>query len=300
MECRFIDYKTEREIPKEYLLLHLREKAAINRINALSAIKYAKSGHTGGSLSPADIITALYSFMMPDDVFVLSKGHAVPILYAAFAAEGYIETEELKKLRIKDELPGHAEPIKKLRRHIRVPTGSLGQGLGMAGGIALGKRCKGSNARVYALLGDGECDEGSVWEAAMFANQHNFYNLTAIIDHNGLQLDGRNDEIIAIRPIREKFEAHGWDVIGHDMRHGEISLYSGHDFEIILDYFAEAHRSKKPTAIIFNTIKAKGISFMENKPESHGWVPKDEEYMEAMKELLRYLEEARSEYYALR
>lgn len=300
MDFRYIDYRTEKQIPKDknYLSLYLAEKAAINRINLVSAIAEAGSGHPGGSLSCADIITTLFDYAdlgkTGKDGFVLSAGHKAPILYAQLAADGFIPTEKLRKLRKIHGLQGHPEAMP----GIQVPTGSLGQGLSLGNGIAIGLRQKGSDKKVYVLMGDGELDEGQVWEAAMFASHYKLNNITALVDHNGLQIDGRNDDVMKVRPIRKKFEAFGWAVVGEDMPFDERQA-DGHDYGKILQYFDKAlflSRKGMPVACIFNTIKGKGVSFMENNYQWHGKAPKEDEYYKALIHLDEKLRLVRTDY----
>jgi transketolase len=243
------------------------------------------SGHTGGSLSAADIVTALYFYKMrhrPNDPawrerdrFILSKGHAAPVLYAALALSGYFERGLLKTLRrIDSPLQGH--PSSRTLKGVEVSTGSLGQGLSLANGIALGLRMDGLACRVYCLLGDGELQEGQVWEAAMTAAHYGVDNLCAIVDNNGLQIDGFCCDVMKIEPITEKWKAFGWNVLDID----------GHDMERIVDALDEAEKvTGKPTVIVARTVKGKGVSFFEGKAEYHGLAPTREEQEKALKEL---------------
>ncbi len=260
--------------------------AACNvRIGAIEGVHCAKSGHPGGSLSAADIIAYLYFKEMnirPEepkweerDRFVLSKGHIAPALYAALANRGYFPVEELKTLRkIGSRLQGH--PDMKHIPGVDMSTGSLGQGISAACGMAKAGKLMGKNYRVYAVLGDGEIQEGQVWEAAMFAGHNKLDNLCVVVDNNGLQIDGDVADVCSPYPIDEKFQAFGFHVINID----------GHNFDEIEAAFAEARTIKgKPTAIIAKTIKGKGISFMENKASWHGTAPNDEQYEIAMSEL---------------
>jgi transketolase len=245
----------------------------------------AGSGHTGGSLSGADIATALYFYKMRHnpkdpkwkerDRFILSKGHAAPLLYAALALSGYFDKQLLKTLRkIGSPLQGH--PCSKTLPGVEISTGSLGQGLSIANGIAMGLKLDGLRSRVYCLLGDGEIQEGQVWEAAMTAAHYRLDNLCAIIDNNGLQIDGHCTDIMSIEPIVNKWEAFGWHVID----------INGHDMKAILDAFDEAERVKlKPTMIVARTVKGKGVSFFEGKVQYHGMAPTHEELERALKEL---------------
>jgi transketolase len=264
----------------------LREKAGTLRVEILRMLTEAGSGHTGGSLSAADIVTALYFYKMrhkPEnpawrdrDRFILSKGHAAPVLYAALALSGYFDRSLLKTLRkIGSPLQGH--PCSKKLPGIEISTGSLGQGLSIANGIALGLKIDGLPSRVYCLLGDGETQEGQVWEAAMTASHYKLDNLCAIIDNNGLQIDGHCCNVMCIEPLVQKWEAFGWNVID----------INGHDMEAIVRALDEAGTvTAKPTMIIARTIKGKGVSFFEGKVEYHGLAPTAEELEKALKELV--------------
>ena len=245
----------------------------------------AKSGHPGGSLSIADIISYLYfkemnidpaNPAMPErDRFVLSKGHAAPALYAVMAQRGYFPVEELKTLRkIGSRLQGH--PSMNCLPGIDISTGSLGQGISAACGMALGGKLQNADFRVYAILGDGEIQEGQVWEAAMYAAAKKLDNLVAFVDNNNLQIDGTVEEVNSPYPIPEKFVAFGWNVIEID----------GHSFDEIENALNAARECKgKPTAIVASTTKGKGVSFMENQVSWHGAAPNAEQYEIAMKEL---------------
>lgn len=246
----------------------------------------AGSGHPGGSLSSADIVTALYLGVMhhdpsrpdlPDrDRFILSKGHAAPVLYAILAETGYIPAEELATLRkLGSRLQGHPDSTK--LPGVEVSTGSLGQGLSVSNGIALGLALQGNaTSRVYCLLGDGEIQEGSVWEAAMFAAHHGLDRVTAIVDANGLQIDGSTDEVVSVAPIAEKFRAFGWNAIHCD----------GHDIDALLAAFDAAKSfAGRPSVIVANTVKGAGVSFMEGKCEWHGVAPSAEQAEQALGEL---------------
>ena len=260
----------------------LAVKATEIRIGALTGVYCAQSGHPGGSLSIADILAYLYFDKMnvdpknPKDPMrdrlVLSKGHAAPALYAALAAKGYFPMEDMKTLRQADSyLQGH--PDMKHIPGVDMSSGSLGQGISAACGIALGGLGK---YRVYSILGDGECGEGQVWEAAMFASHYKLDNLVAFVDVNGLQIDGPTCEVMNSAPLDEKFKAFGWHVI----------TINAHDFDAIEAAVAEAETVKgKPTCIICNSVKGKGVSFMENKVNWHGSAPKQEQYEIAMAEL---------------
>lgn len=263
----------------------LNEAARDLRIEILKMLAEAGSGHTGGSLSAADIVAALYFYKMrhrpdePDwkerDRFVLSKGHAAPVLYAALALSGYFDKGLLRTLRrIDSPLQGH--PSSKMLKGVEVSTGSLGQGLSIAAGMAMGLRMDGLDSRIYALLGDGELQEGQVWEAAMTASHYCIDNLCAIIDNNGLQIDGFCCDVMNINPIAEKWHAFGWNVIN----------INGHDMEEVVNALDNAETVKgKPTVIVARTVKGKGVSFFEGKAEYHGLAPTKEELEMALKEL---------------
>lgn len=265
----------------------LEAEARSLRADIVSMIAEAGSGHPGGSLSCADILTALYlgGVMEHDpadpkkegrDWFILAKGHAAPALYATLAHAGFFPREELSTLRkLGSRLQGH--PDSKLCPGVEVSTGSLGQGLSIAAGVAAGLRLDGAEGTVFALLGDGECEEGQVWEAAMFAGHRKLDNLVAIVDNNGLQIDGRIDDVCSPNPIDRKFEAFNFHV---------INLKDGNDMEQVRAAFAEARATKgMPTAIIAHTLKGKGVSFMEGNADWHGKAPNDAEYETAMADL---------------
>jgi len=255
------------------------------RRHVISMIAAAGSGHPGGSLSAADIITALYFKILrhdPDnpqwserDRFILSKGHAAPILYAALAEAGYFPVAELETLRKMDSrLQGHTD--RNLTPGVEMSAGSLGIGLSYAIGVALAARLDSKTYRTYALLSDGECEEGQTWEAALAAAHFNLDNLTAIVDCNDMQLSGWVRQIMNLEPLVRKWQAFGWHVINVD----------GHDFDQILAAFPEAEKMKgKPTVITARTIKGKGVSFMENNVGFHGKAPTQEEAEKALKEL---------------
>ncbi len=264
----------------------LAKLAAVLRRDILSMNCYAGSGHPGGSLSAADILACLYFSELkidPEkplweerDRFVLSKGHACPVLYAALAERGYFSKEEFKKLRhINGMLQGHPDRLK--TPGIEFNSGSLGQGFSFALGAALAGRYRQKNYRVYVLLGDGELDEGQVWEGLMFGAHYKLDNLLAIIDYNKLQSDDFNSNIMNLEPIVDKLKAFNWFVIEID----------GHDINQILHSFEKAKRMKgKPAVIVAHTIKGKGVSFMENHPKWHGSLaPNEEELSIALKEL---------------
>lgn len=259
------------------------------RMGIIEGTHNAKSGHPGGSLSAADILTYLYFAEMnvdpqnpakPDrDRFVLSKGHIAPALYATLAHKVFFPVEELKSLRkIGSRLQGHPD-MKKIPG-VDMSSGSLGQGISAACGMAKAAKLTGADYRVYAVLGDGEIQEGQVWEAAMFASHYNLDNLCILVDNNGLQIDGSIEDVMSPYPIDEKFKAFGFHVINID----------GHDFDQIESAYNEARTVKgKPTAIIAKTVKGKGVSFMENKASWHGTAPNDEQYEVAMNELQEQL-----------
>ena len=270
---------------KEEKLSMLKEKAAAIRIDALTGVHAAASGHPGGSLSIADIMTYLYfSEMNVDpknpkwedrDRLVLSKGHTAPALYAALAEKGYFPVEEMKKLRQVDSfLQGH--PDMKGTPGVDMTTGSLGLGISAACGMALAAKIDKKDYRTYAIIGDGESQEGQVWEACMFAAHYKLDNFCLIVDWNGLQIDGKITEVMNPTPHDKKLEAFGFHVISID----------GHDFEQIEKAFAEARTVKgKPTAIIAITHKGKGVSFMEDQAGWHGNAPSDEQYEQAVAEI---------------
>ena len=270
----------------EELALHARNI----RRNIIRQVSNAKSGHPGGSLGAADILTLLFFEIMditpenaaretleiPDrDRFVLSKGHTSPLLYAALAEKGIIPEEELLTFRkVNSRLQGH--PNMNLTPGVDMSTGSLGQGLAAADGMAIANKLAGKDHRIYCLIGDGECEEGEIWEAAMAAAHYKSDNLCAIIDVNGLQIDGKTADVIGPEPFDEKFKAFGWHVINVD----------GHDFDALRAAFEEAKNIKeKPTALIAKTIKGKGVSFMENQASWHGVAPNAEQTEIALKEL---------------
>lgn len=255
------------------------------RRDAVTAVHSAASGHPGGSLSIADILAVLYFDVMnidpnnpknPDrDRFVLSKGHCAPALYGALAERGFFPVEDIKTFRHVDSyLQGH--PDMKGVPGVDMSTGSLGQGICAANGMALAAKLDGKSYRVYTILGDGELEEGQVWEAAMFAPHYKLDNLTAFVDFNGLQIDGDITKVMNPTPIDKKFEAFGWNVI----------TINAHDMDEIKNAIAAAKATKgKPTVIIAKSIKGKGVSYMENQASWHGSAPNDEQYEQAMKEL---------------
>lgn len=255
------------------------------RMDILQEIYYAKSGHPGGALSCADILTVLYFNEMnidptnPDaesrDRFIMSKGHASSALYAVLAERGYFAKEDLISFRnIESALQGHPDMNKV--PGVDMTTGSLGQGLSVANGMALSSKMDSMGYRVYCLLGDGEIEEGQVWEAAMTSSKNKLDNLCVIVDNNNLQIDGEITEVKGLNKIEEKFESFGFKVINVD----------GNNIEQLIDAFNEAKLTKgMPTAIVAKTVKGKGVSFMENKAEWHGKAPSKEEYEQAMKDL---------------
>ena len=265
--------------------LQLKKIANEVRKNIVTGLHSAKSGHPGGSLSAADMVTFLYYEEMnvdsknpknPDrDRFVLSKGHAAPVLYGVLAEKGFIPKEDIVTLRKPDSyLQGH--PDMKHTPGVDMSSGSLGQGVSTAVGMALAGKMDDKDYRVYTLLGDGEIEEGQVWEAAMFAGHRKLDNLVVIVDNNNLQIDGTVEEVCSPYPIDKKFEAFNFHVI----------VINGHDFDEIRNALDEAKNTKgQPTAIIMNTVKGKGVSFMENQVNWHGAAPNDEQFAVAMEEL---------------
>ncbi len=255
------------------------------RIGIIEEVYAGKSGHPGGSLSCVEILTALYFNQMnisPEDPaspsrdrFVLSKGHASPALYSTLAQRGYFDKKQLLTFRgIDSILQGH--PDMKHIPGVDMSTGSLGQGLSCANGMAISSKLNKDGVRVYCLLGDGEIEEGQIWEAAMTSSHYKLDNLCVIIDNNNLQIDGEITEVMSSYPIDAKFESFGFNVINVD----------GHNMEQLIEAFNKAKQvKKKPTAIIAKTIKGKGVSFMENQVGWHGKAPNEEQYHEAMKEL---------------
>jgi transketolase len=265
----------------------LKATASTIRQDIVEMVHLAGSGHPGGSLSAADILTTLYFHVMSIDPnnlkdpnrdrFVLSKGHAAPVLYSALARRGYFSPEELKSLRQTGAmLQGH--PDMKGTPGVEMSTGSLGQGFSTSVGMALGLSYDQLPARVHVLLGDGELNEGIVWEAAMAASHYKLDNLVAVLDYNGLQIDGPNDEVMGVHPVDDKFKSFGWHVIHVD----------GHSIEALIEAFNSAKTVKgMPTLILAKTIKGKGVSFMENQAGWHGVAPNADELQRAFKELGR-------------
>jgi transketolase len=255
------------------------------RVNILHMLTKSGSGHTGGSLSAADVAVAIYFSKMKFDPknpkweerdrFIMSKGHAAPLIYAIMAEAGYFPMETIDTLRkIESPLQGH--PCCQKLPGIEVSTGSLGQGLSVANGMALGLRLNSNPARVFCIMGDGEIQEGQIWEAAMTASHYKIDNLCAVVDYNGLQIDGPVEQVMNINPVHDKWEAFGWHVTDID----------GHDMESIVRALNEAENTKgRPSVIIANTTKGKGSSIFEGKVEFHGVTPTEEEFDKAVKEI---------------
>ncbi len=265
----------------------LKRKARIIRRHVVRMIGTAGSGHPGGSLSATDILTVLFFHEMkhkPDDPgwpdrdrFILSKGHAAPALYATYAESGYCAIEDLDSLR-KLGSPFQGHPDMRMLPILEASTGSLGQGLSIGIGMALAARIDGRDAGVYVLLGDGEVQEGQVWEAAMFATHHRIGNLTAIVDYNKQQLDGWIENILEIKPLADKWESFGWHTLEID----------GHDVDSIVDAFDRAREVRDlPSIIIAHTTKGKGVDFMEDNPDYHGMAPSPEDTLRALEMLDR-------------
>ena len=263
-------------------IIELKKIATGIRRDIIDMIYNAKSGHPGGSLSCTDILVALFHCKMNlnrdargnrVDRFILSKGHCAPAYYAILSSKGFIPHEDLKTLRkIDSYLEGH--PSNKING-VDVSSGSLGQGLSIANGMAIAKKLSNEDGKIYCLLGDGEIEEGQIWEACMTANKYKLNNVVAFLDYNGLQIDGNILYVKSVDNLRQKFEAFGWNVQEID----------GHDFNQILDAIDNTDKSLKPNMIIAKTIKGKGVSFMENNASWHGKAPNDEEYKIAMDEL---------------
>ena len=278
------------------MTLHeLKLRAAKARLLGLEMVYTAASGHIGGSLSAMDILTELYGEVLrvdpadphnPDrDRFVMSKGHCTPGLYPSLALAGFFPVEDLKLFRsIEGHYSGHPDMV-----HVKgvdMSTGSLGQGLACAGGMALAGKIDGRDYRVYALMGDGEIEEGEIWEAAMAAHKYKLDNLCGIVDVNGLQIDGKTADVMPSEPLDAKFAAFGWHVIKAD----------GHDFESLRAAFREAAETKGvPSMILARTTKGKGVSFMENNAGWHGKAPNAEQYETARAELLSAIKELEAE-----
>lgn len=277
---------TTETLNKKLSAEELKNVAVTVRRDIIEMIYGANSGHPGGSLSATDLVTALYFNVMNHDPknpswedrdrFILSKGHACPVLYSCMARTGYFPLEELKTLRkINSRIQGHPE-VRKLAG-IEASTGSLGQGLSIGIGLALGAKQQGKSYRTYVLMGDGEINEGQVWESALYCGTKGVDNIVAIIDFNKQQLDGWVKDIMPLDPLSDKWKSFGWEVIEID----------GHDMNQILDAFKKAEEVKgKPTVIIASTTKGKGVSFMENNLDFHGASPTKEQYEQAMKELV--------------
>ena len=268
-------------------LNELRAASKQTRINIVKMVHAAKSGHPGGSLSGADILNVLYNKCLnipkewdksPDfekrDRFILSKGHASPLLYSVLAQHGLFDEKELMTFRkFGSKLQGH--PSCKMLKGVETSTGSLGQGLSIGCGVAMGLKLDNNPANVVVYTGDGELQEGSCWEAFMQAGHRKLDNLIAIIDRNRLQIDGDTEKVMGLDNLNDKLRAFNWNVI-------EIN---GHDYNQIYDAFMQAKKSTKPCAIIANTIKGKGVSFMENQAGWHGKAPNDEQLIQALKDL---------------
>ena len=273
------------------LVRDLEIAAAKVRIGIIEGVHSAKAGHPGGSLSCADLLTYLYLHrlnvdpadpkMESRDRMVLSKGHAAPALYAVLALRGFFSMEEMKTLRkIDSRMQGHPDSLK--IPGVDASTGSLGQGISAACGMAFSGKLSDESYKVYTLLGDGELQEGEVWEAAMFAAHYQLDNLVAVVDNNNMQIDGKIADVMSPYTIDQKFEAFGWHTI----------TINGHDFNEMEKAFDDAERVvQRPTVIIMKTTKGKGVFYMENALEWHGKAPNDEEYEVAMKELTAHLAE---------
>lgn len=269
----------------KYSVSELKGIAKNVRRGIIDAVYYGKSGHPGGALSCTDILVDLYFNQMnidpknpkmeARDRFILSKGHASPAIYSVLANRGFFPIEDLKTFRKADSyLQGHPD-VKKVPG-VDMTSGSLGQGLSVANGMALAGRLDNKDYYVYVVIGDGELEEGQIWEAAMSSSHYKLNKVIAFVDFNGLQIDGEVKNVMNVTPIREKFEAFGWNAIEID----------GHSFDEIEDAISKAHESMdKPTVIIAHTVKGKGVSFMENQAGWHGKAPNDEEYNIAIEEL---------------
>jgi transketolase len=251
------------------------------RTHLLKMIHDAKSGHPGGSLSSVEIMLTLYFHVMnhnpndPDrDRFILSKGHSAPLLYTVLMEAGYIprSTDQLRKYG--GILQGHPDALK--TNGVEISSGSLGNGLSVAAGIAAAAKIDGKKNRIFCLLGDGECDEGLVWEGAMMAASNKLDNLTAIVDRNMLQIDGYTEDVVCLEPFTDKWRSFNWNVIECD----------GHSYDELINAFTEAGKTREqPTVIIAHTVKGKGVSFMENNVDFHGKAPNDKELQQALEEL---------------
>ena len=270
---------------KDITIAELEQIANKLRIHVVEMTTAASSGHPGGSLSAADFMAVLYFRNLNHDPsdpswedrdrFVLSKGHVAPVLYAALAESGYFPVEDLLSLRkMGSKLQGH--PVRGKVPGVEMSTGSLGQGLSMACGIAMAGKIDGKSYHTYCLLGDGELQSGQNWEAAMFASQNGLSNLIAVVDRNRLQITGNTEDAVGLEPLPEKWKAFGWNVI----------IINGHSIRQIEEALDKAEESRrKPTVIIMNTVKGKGVSFMENNAGFHGKACNQEEFEQAMKEL---------------
>ncbi len=267
-------------------ITELEKLAKENRKNILDMVYNAQSGHIGGSLSSCEILTVLFHKIMnispsmneqefnKRDRFILSKGHISPLYYSVLSQVGFIQKEELLSFRkLGTRLQGHPTMW---TPGVEMATGSLGQGLSFACGIAMALKLDKNPAKVYVLMGDGELQEGNVWEALMQAPHRKLNNLIAIVDRNRLQIDGNTEDVMALGDVCKKFSAFGWNVI-------EIN---GHDYNQIYDAFKASQKSDIPSIIVANTIKGKGVSFMENNPNWHGTAPKEEDYLKAIKEIV--------------
>lgn len=263
---------------------HLKETALDIRHDILNMIYKAKAGHPGGSLSAVEVVTALYFHVMnidpqqPDmeerDRFVLSKGHACPVLYAALARRGFYDVKELDTLRqYHSILQGHPDMNKV--PGVDMTAGSLGNGLSVGVGMALSAQMKGQDYMTYVMLGDGECQEGMVWEAAMAANHHHLKNLVAIVDCNGVQINGWVNDVLRVEPFADKWRAFGWSVIEID----------GHDMHQVLTALHDARTMRAPTVILARTVKGKGVSFMEDNSAWHGAAPNADQMAQAIKDI---------------
>jgi len=271
---------------RSQLIQELRNRAYQLRRDVVEMVTAAGSGHPGGSLSAAEIVAAVFFYKLRHDPknpswperdrFVLSKGHAAPILYAALAESGYFPREDLGGLRkLASHLQGHPDQTR--TPGVEVSAGSLGQGFSFAQGVALAGKLAGASYRVYALIGDGEMNEGQIWEAALFAAHHKLDNLTGIVDVNGIQNDSYVKDILNTEPVVDKWQAFGWNV---------IDVKDGHDVGAIADALDEATETKgRPTMVVCRTVKGKGVSFMENNPEWHGKAPSKDQLAQALSEL---------------
>jgi transketolase len=273
------------KVHSEKLIKELEKKAQQLRLEAIGMVHRRGQGHPGGSLSTAEILSVLYNHQMridpqrlnweDRDRFILSKGHACSLYYAALASRGYFPADDLKSWgHIGSHLQGHPDRLKTCG--VEMTSGSLGHGINIGAGLCLAARLKGSDARTYVLIGDGECQAGVLWEGAMTAAKYKLDNLTVILDNNGVQLDGRLEDIMPMEPFWKKWEAFNWAVIEID----------GHSVVQILDALDQAREIKsRPTVVIAHTVKGKGISYMEGKSAWHGRAPTDEEFAQAIKEL---------------